>query len=209
MKENRLRKKTQGRKLNTTNRRRIDSTHYDNIFSHHINFKERVIYLNDDINEYSLELILKAFDELERGEGCEKPIRIDVSSYGGSVYDMMGMVDRIKSSPCHVITRGFGKIMSAASFILAAGDERILGPHSWIMIHELSDWLGRQKLTDLKHDLRQDERLQDQMYEMYAKFAQGKTKKASFKKLCEKDCYITAEQALKIGLIDRITRRLG
>ena len=71
-------------KLN--NRRRIDSNHYNNLFDNHINFKERVIYLNDDITEYSLELFQKAFDELERGEN-PGPIRIEISSYGGSVYE--------------------------------------------------------------------------------------------------------------------------
>src|SRR6185369_6312962 len=105
-------------------RRNDSDTHYENIFDRHVNFRERVIYLNDDIDDISLDLFQKALDELERDK--DKPIKIEVSSYGGEVYDMLGMVDRVRSSPCHIITRGFGKIMSAATFILAAGDERIM-----------------------------------------------------------------------------------
>lgn len=116
-----------------------DDTHYENIFDRHVNFRERVIYLNDDVDELSLALFQKALDELERDK--DKPIKIEVSSYGGDVYDMLGMVDRIRSSPCHIITRGFGKIMSAATFIVAAGDERTIGQNSWFMIHELSSWM--------------------------------------------------------------------
>ncbi len=196
-------KKKSHRKLNSS-RRRVDNTHYDYIFEHNVNFKERVIYINDEISEFSLELILKAFDELEQGDGQNKPIRIEISSYGGSVYDMLGIVDRIRSSDCHVITRGFGYIMSAATWILAAGDERIMGEYSWMMVHELSDMLGRQKLTDLKHDLKHDEDIQDRLYQLYADLSSTNTKKSTFKKLCQKDHYMPAKDALKYGLIDKI-----
>ena len=141
---------------------------------------------------------------MESGEGSEKPIRIEIASFGGSVYDMMGMVDRMKSSPCHIITRAFGYVMSAATFILAYGDERIMGENSWFMMHELSDWLGRQKLKDLKLDMKHNEQLQQQMYEMYAKASGGKTRKATFEKLCDNDHYLRAEGAKKLGLIDKI-----
>jgi membrane-bound ClpP family serine protease len=73
-----------------------DSTHYENIFENNVNFRERVIYLNSDIEESSLELFQKAMDELEKNSDI--PIRIEISSYGGNVYDMLGMVDRIQSS---------------------------------------------------------------------------------------------------------------
>lgn len=198
-------KKTTKSQSLTSNRRRIDSTHYDNVFEKNVNFKERVIYLNDDINEWSLDLILKAFDEMERGEGSEKPIRIEISSYGGSVYDMLGIVDRIRSSECHVITRGFGYVMSAATWILAAGDERIMSKNSWMMIHEISDWLGRQKLSEHKNDIKHADKVQDQLYDLYVELSSKKVYKSTFKKLCSKDHYLTAEEALnKYGLIDRI-----
>lgn len=177
--------------------------HYENIFDNNVNFKERVIYVNDDISDFSLELFLKAFDELEKGLN-PGPIRIEVSSYGGDVYEMLGMIDRMRSSPCHVITRGFGKIMSAATFILAAGDERHMGRNSWMMMHEMSDIL-KGRMSDIKNDFRHGEAVEEQMYDMYEEFSQGKTKAATFKKLCTgKDHYINAETVLKLGLIDKV-----
>jgi ATP-dependent Clp protease, protease subunit len=178
-----------------------DSTHYENIFENNVNFRERVIYLNSDIEESSLELFQKAMDELEKNSDI--PIRIEISSYGGNVYDMLGMVDRIQSSPCHVITRGFGKIMSAATFILAAGDERIMGSNSWVMIHETSDWI-RGSLSEMKNELKHIETLENQMNLLYERLSKGKTKAKTFEKLCARDCYLTAEETLKLGLIDRI-----
>ena len=111
------------------------------------------------------------------------------------------------SSPCHIITRGFGKIMSAATFILAAGDERIMGAHSWFMMHELSDWMGREKLADLKHNVKHSDEVQKQMYKMYEELAKGKTKSKTFERLCQKDHYISAEKVLKLGLIDKILEK--
>lgn len=179
-------------------------THFENIFDRDVNFKERVIYLKDDISEFSLDLILKAFDELERLDPKE-PIRIEISSFGGSVYDMLGMVDRMKSSPCHIITRGFGKIMSAATFILAAGDERIIGSRSWVMIHELSDMLPEGKLKTLKNEIKHNQQLHDQMIDMYVEFSKGKTRRSTFKKLAEeRDSYLNAQQVMKLGLIEKI-----
>lgn len=196
-------KKSNNKKPRLTNNSRRDSSHYDNIFDNNVNFRERVIYLNDEIDDCSLELFQKAFDEFERGD-APGPVRIEVSSYGGSVYDMFGMVDRMRSSPCHVVTRGFGKIMSAATFLLAAGDERIMGVNSWFMMHELSDWIAgtlKEQKISVKHNIT----LQDQMYKMYEKFAKGKTRSTTFKKLCDGvDCYKTAEETLKLGLIDKI-----
>lgn len=181
--------------------RERNTDHYDNIFERNVNFRERVIYLNDDVDECSLELVMKALDEMDKNP--EAQIRIEISSYGGSVYDMMGIVDRIRSSPCHIITRGWGKIMSAATFILAAGDERLMGRHSWLMIHEISDWI-KGTLSDLKIQLKHTETLEKQMCMMYEEFSKGTTKARTFEKLCERDCYLTSEETLKLGLIDRI-----
>lgn len=193
--------KSRGKKTNST--RSKDSTHYENIFEYNVNFKERVIYLNSDIDEGSLEVIQKAFDEFEVVP--DKPIRIEISSYGGSVYDMFGIIDRIKSSPCQVITRGLGKIMSAATFILAAGDERSVGPNSWVMIHQASD-VVRGNTDELNHNISHHNMVQDQMYDLYAKLSGDKKISAKqFKKLCTKDHYIRAEEVLEIGLVDHVT----
>lgn len=119
---------------------------------------------------------------------------------------MLAIVDRIRCSPCHIITRGLGKIMSAATFILAAGDERYMGANSYMMLHEMSDIL-RGKMSEIKRELKHAEDLEDRMYTLYEQFTEGRTKAATFKKLCTgKDHYINAEEAIKLGLIDKIIR---
>lgn len=186
------------KKQNTRSR---DSSHYENIFDYGVNFKERVIYLTDDISEGSLELIQKALDEFDKEK--EKPVKIEISSFGGSVYDMLGIIDRIKASPCHIITRGFGKIMSSATFILAAGDERFIGAHSWAMVHQMSDELAG-KMSEMENDFKHNIQLQKQMYEMYESLTKGKTSAKQWAKICEKDYYLSAAQVLSLGLVDNV-----
>lgn len=183
------------------NTRTKDSTHYENIFEYGVNFKERVIYLTNVINEGSLELIQKAFDEFDKER--DKPVKIEISSFGGSVYDMLGIIDRIKASPCHVITRGFGKIMSAATFILAAGDERYIGAHSWVMVHQMSD-VVKGTMAEMENDFKHNTRLQRQMYKMYEVLSHEKTSAKRWAKICEKDYYLSADQVLALGLVDHV-----
>ena len=178
-----------------------EEIHYENLFDRNVNFNERIIYLTYDVDEYSLELVQKAMDEFDQKP--DKPIRIEISSYGGSVYDMLGIVDRIKASPCHIVTRGLGKVMSAATFILAAGDKRILSKHSWLMIHQLSTWIAG-KSSDLANEMKHIKQLEDQACELYEDLSGGKTKASTFKKLQKRDNYMNAEEVLELGLIDEI-----
>lgn len=181
-----------------------DGVYYENIFEKNVNFKERVIYLNSEIDEHALGLIQKALDEFERGE-TPSPVRIEISSYGGSVYDMLGIIDRIKMSDCHIVTRGFGKIMSAATLILAAGDHRVMGCESWAMIHELSTWIDEKKLAEMKTEMKHNEALEKQCLTLYEKLSKKQTSMSKFKKMCAKDFYLTADEMLEMGLIDEVS----
>lgn len=183
------------------NRASKDDIHFSNIFDNNVNFKERVIYLNEDVEDSSLELVEKALDEFDRNS--DQPVRIEISSYGGSVYAMLGIVDRMRASPCTIVTRGFGKIMSAATFILAAGDERYMGKNSWLLIHEISDWL-KGSLSELKIELKHTAMLEKRMNKLYVELSKGKTSIQTFEKMCEKNSYLDAEQTLALGLIDEI-----
>jgi ATP-dependent Clp protease, protease subunit len=203
-------KKLQKKKLKSKpklNYSRRGESHYENLFEKNVNFKERIIYLNSDIDEDALDLVLKAMDEFERGAEPLQ-VKVEISSYGGSVYDMLGIIGRLRSSSCHIITRGFGKIMSAATLILAAGDERLMDENAWLMMHEMSDKL-KGTMSELEVELKHCRDLESQMYDMYEEFSKGVTKAATFKKLCAgKNHYIDAETTLKLGLVDRITARL-
>ena len=171
------------------------------MFDYGINIEKRVIYLSEDIDSMTLELFLKGFDIME--SLSKATITIEISSYGGNVYDMFGMIDRMRSSQCKVITRGFGKIMSAATFILAAGDERFMGEFSWFMMHELSSWESG-KHSEMKNNMVHQENLQKSMYKLYEQLSVTKKKASYFSKLCGKDSFHPTQEVLKMGLIDAV-----
>lgn len=197
-----VKKKAPKRKANT--RRKVDEVHYENIFDKNINIRERIVYFNQDVDDSGLELINKALDEFDVGE-APKPFKIVVSSYGGTLYDAFGIIDRIKDSKCHIMTYGSGKIMSAATLILAAGDERVIGNNAWFMMHQSRGSMEDGTTFDnAELEMKHWKELENQMYWAYEKLSGNTTKANTFKKLCKKDYFMRAEDVLKLGLVDRI-----
>lgn len=178
-------------------------SHFSNLWENNVNFKERVLYLNADVDEHALALVLKALDEMEINKP-EEPIRLEISSYGGSVYDMLGIIGRIKMSPCHIITRAFGKVMSAATFILAAGDERHMDAYSYFMMHEMYDETAA-TVTDMNVEIAHMNQLQTHLYKIYEEFSKYTIPAKQFSRMCKRNTYLTPQEVLNLGLIDHIT----
>ena len=174
---------------------------YEWLFERGINTKQRVIYINSEICDFSFENIMIGFDLFEQTR--DKPIRIDISSFGGSIYDMFGIVDRIRMSPCEVITRVFGKAMSAATLIAASGDKRQITKNSWFMMHEPSDIISG-KVKEIRNDYIHLKELEKQMYNQYEEFSGGKLTEEQFKRLCSIDRYLPAQKVVDFGLADEI-----
>lgn len=97
---------------------------------------ERVLIWEEEDNEilYRHSLMAKQVDDPKT---LLKPIIININSYGGSVYDLFGLVDALKSLKAPIITRAYGKICSAAFILFCIGDERYVGPNCTLMYHSL------------------------------------------------------------------------
>lgn len=182
--------------------KKIDEVHYENIYTRNVNFRERVIYLNEDIDEAALEIIEKAMDEMEREP--EKEVRIRISSYGGYIYDALAIIDRLEASPCPIVTIGLGKVMSAATLIMACGDKRVAGQNTFFMIHEGSSEIEG-KTRDLKVELAHINDLEDLCSKLYERFSEGKVSAKEWKRWQQqKDFYFRSDKAKEFGLIDSI-----
>src|SRR5690349_11011611 len=79
----------------------------------------RIVMLHGDVTEYSISQVMAHIMHL--ASNSNKPIKLIVSSYGGSVHEMFGLIDLIRTISCPVHTIAFGKIMSAGTVITAAG----------------------------------------------------------------------------------------
>lgn len=133
---------------------------------------ENNIYLTQDITQSSIDNAIKKIHDInirdDRNEKLfaidniaynRKPIKIYISSYGGSVYSGLGIIGAIQTSKTPIHTIALGKAMSMGFLILISGHKSYAYPHTTFMYHALSSWLGGQ-LDDLKDQYEECVRVQ-------------------------------------------------
>jgi|GEM_PF-3138507 len=153
-----------------------------------------------DFTQASVELAIRALHKMSL-DAPGKPIEIHMNSYGGDPYAMLRLHDEILSCPCQVKFFGGGAIMSAATWILAVCDERYLQPNATVMVHDGSEEYGG-KHTDVQITAAEMKRLQDVLYDIYEK--NSRMPKEFWQDVCQRDLYLTAHEAVSLGLADKI-----
>lgn len=174
--------------------------HLETLFERGVNFRDRIITINNEIDSAEFQKIDAGLSEME--SDSRKSVTIRINSPGGSVYDALAIIGRLKASKCKIITEGFGHIMSAATLILACGDERRMSKFAWFMIHEASYSVdGKHK--EIKAAVAQNEREEIQWAKWMEEFSERDAK--FWKKTAdEKDTYYTPEELKELGVVDEI-----
>ena len=172
---------------------------YD-IFSRLLN--DRIIFLSDEVNDATASLVVAQMLFLE-AQDPTKDISFYINSPGGSVTAGMAIYDTMQYIKCDVSTICIGMAASMGAFLLAAGTKgkRIALPHSEIMIHQpLGGAQGQ--ASDIKIRAELILRTRD----MLNKILSEKTGQPieQIEKDTDRDNFMTAQQALEYGLIDRI-----
>jgi ATP-dependent Clp protease protease subunit len=164
--------------------------------------KERIIFLGEDVNEHTANLIVAQLLHLDN-EDPKKDIYLYINSPGGSVYDALAIYDTMNFVKADVQTIGIGVQASAAAFLLSSGakGKRYLLPHATVMIHQPSSGT-RGKVTDQEIDLKESLRVKNLLEDIMAK--NTGQKKAQIHEDMERDRWMTAEDAKKYGLVDAI-----
>ena len=184
----------------------------------------RTINLYGDINERVGADVVAALLYLENSSHMEVPEHPDatdelpvvvarsiamlVSTHGGSASDMfsiLDVMDMIKSRTCDIETIGIGKVMSAGVPILAAGTpgKRAVGRNCRIMLHNVMAGTGG-TIFSMENELEEIKWVQERYIETLANYT--KLTPSKIKKLLktQKDVYISAEEAIKMGIADQI-----
>jgi len=136
-----------------------------------------------------------------------KPIKLYVSTYGGSADDMAALVDimNVVKKDCPIQTIGIGKVMSAGVLILASGTkgERYIGRNCRVMIHSVIAG-NHGSLHNLENELSEIKKMQE-IYLQSLADATNMTKKQlkSFMRR-KQNVYLNAEEAIKLGIADKI-----
>ena len=172
---------------------------YD-IYSRHL--KDRIIMLSEEVNHVTASLVVAQMLLLE-AQDPDADIQFYINSPGGSVTDGMAIYDTMQFVKCDVSTICIGMAASMGAFLLAAGTKgkRIALPNSEIMIHQP---LGgaRGQATDIKIQADLILRTRDRLNKILAERTGRSIEEIA--RDTERDNYMTAEQALEYGLIDKI-----
>jgi ATP-dependent Clp protease protease subunit len=172
---------------------------YD-IFSRLLN--DRIIMLTEEVNDTTSSLVVAQLIYLE-GQDPSKDISLYINSPGGSVTAGMAIYDTMQYIKCDVSTICMGMAASMGAFLLAAGakGKRFALPNSDIMIHQPSGGAQGQA-TDIMihadHILATKKRLNQILSERTGQPIEVIAKDT------ERDNFMTAEEAAKYGLIDKV-----
>ena len=172
---------------------------YD-IFSRLLN--DRIIFLSDEVNDATASLVVAQMLFLE-AQDPTKDISFYINSPGGSVTAGMAIYDTMQYIKCDVSTICIGMAASMGAFLLSAGTKgkRIALPHSEIMIHQpLGGAQGQ--ASDIKIRAELILRTRDMLNKILSENT-GKPIE-QIEKDTDRDNFMTAQQALEYGIIDRI-----
>ena len=172
---------------------------YD-IFSRLLN--DRIVMLCDEVNDTTASLVVAQLLYLE-GQDNEKDIHLYINSPGGSITSGMAIYDTMNYIKCDVSTICIGMAASMGAFLLSSGakGKRMALPNAEVMIHQPSSGTKGQ-VTDMKiHTdwvLRTKEKLNRIMSQQTGQPYEV------IERDTDRDNFMTAQQALEYGLIDKI-----
>ena len=172
---------------------------YD-IFSRLLN--DRIIFLGEEINYTTASLVVAQLLYLE-AQDPDKDIQMYINSPGGSVTAGMAIYDTMQYVKCDVSTICVGMAASMGAFLLSSGakGKRLALPNAEIMIHQPS--AGTQgQITDMAIHLKRLEVIKRRLNHILADNTGRSVETVTAD--CERDNFMTAEEAKEYGLIDKV-----
>jgi len=163
---------------------------------------ERIIFLGDEVNDDVANIVISQLLYLQ-SEDPKKDITMYINSPGGSVVSMWAMIDTMNLISCDVSTVCVGLAASAASAMLVSGTKgkRFILPHAKVMIHQPMGG-AKGQATDIKIVAEEILKTREEMYQYMVQKTGQKYEKISTD--MERDFYMTADESLKYGIVDKI-----
>ena len=167
--------------------------------------KERIIFLDEDVNDVSAGLVVAQLLFLE-SEDPTKDINLYINSPGGSVTAGMAIYDTMQYVKCDVSTICIGMAASMGAFLLAGGTKgkRYALPNAEVMIHQPSGG-AKGQATEIQITAEWILRTKKRMNEILAANTGNSVEKIAAD--TERDKWMTAQEALEYGIIDSIIEK--
>ena len=183
----------------------VDGERAFDIYSRLLN--ERIIFLGEDVNEHTANSVVAQLLHLAYVDP-QADISLYINSPGGSVYDGMAIYDTMNFIKPDVATYGIGLQASMGAFLLSSGakGKRFCLPHAKVMIHQPSSGTHG-KVTDMEIDMKETLEVKEMLAKIMAKNTGQKL--AKVKSDMERDYWMTPDEAVKYGLIDKALTKLS
>jgi ATP-dependent Clp protease protease subunit len=169
--------------------------------------KDRIIMLQGEINDHVASIIVAQMLFLE-AENPEKDIYLYINSPGGVVTSGFAIYDTMNYIKPDVVTICLGQAASMGAFLLSSGTKgkRFALPHARIMIHQpLGGAQGQ--ATDIEIHAKEILRMKKELNKILAENTGQSVRK--IEKDTERDFFMSADEALKYGLIDKVLKERG
>jgi ATP-dependent Clp protease protease subunit len=166
--------------------------------------KDRIVFLGDDVNDDTANAIIAQLLFLEKDDP-DADIHFYINSPGGSVYAGLAIYDAIQLIKCDVSTTCIGMAASMGAILLAGGTKgkRYILPNSRTMIHQVSSGF-RGTVKDINVQAKETNLLMDSLMNILSCHT-GKDIE-TVRDDCDRDCWMSAEEALAYGLVDEILK---
>lgn len=173
-----------------------------NLSADEIKKESRSIFIFDEFTDKLSKEIIEKLIELETKDS-EKDIRLFINSPGGSVLSLFSIIDAINLIKPNICTYCIGEAASAAAILLMCGikGKRFITKNSRVLLHQVSTG-NYGHISDVKISTKESDRLNKSLMNIIVQ--KTKIKKSDLPKLIERDCWLTATQALKYGVVDKI-----
>ena len=154
------------------------------------------VFFYCDVSVESVAELCAVVKKVER-EFYETVVRVHIHSDGGDLHAGLAAMDFLKSLRSRVVTIAEGMCASAATFIFLGGDERIVCPNAYLLIHQLgSEFWG--KYEEMKDEMQHCERLMKHMKRIYLR--ETNLPEAKLDKLMKRDLYLSYKKCVKYGI---------
>jgi len=163
---------------------------------------DRIIFMGTEVNDYTANVIQAQLLYLDSTDS-DKDISIYLNSPGGSVYAGLGIYDTMQFVKSDVATICTGMAASMGAVLLVAGAEgkRAALPHSRIMIHQPMGGAQGQA-SDMEITVKEILKLKQELYQILADHSHNSIERITADS--DRDHWMTAQEALEYGMIDRI-----
>lgn len=169
------------------------------------------IYFNDDISMETINKLNKQMRALQTKlltmatnlHIDPPPIRLHITSNGGSVFAAYRAINCMKSLSVEVHTIIDGYAASAATLISVCGDKRYINPYSNMLIHELRSMTSWNKMSELEDEVQNMKHVMDQIKDIYVEHTN--LTRAELNRLLKRDMDWDVDKCIKAGLVDEVT----